>query len=141
MKEWLLEFSKTPVGMIVCIVVGVIVLTIIILANTSIGRKSLIKLSGLVNEAKVKSIKTDVEIDYFKEEQKQKLIEERDFYKKELAVVSNKNDELEKLVIACLSCINNSKVKEFVKNYKKLDTEKCDTDKILEEIDKVAKND
>lgn len=140
-KQWLLEFSQTKVGMIVCICAGVIVLAVIILANTSIGRKSLIKLATISRTAKESSDKASKDIVEYKGKVDERVEELTEKYEKKLAVVEKHNEDLEELLIAIAGCINNKKVKSLIKDYAKLDTENVDTDKILEEIEKVAEND
>jgi len=110
MKDWFIEFSKTPVGRIVAIGLFVLFCVVYIMTHTSVGKKALKELGNRANsvDEKVKKYKEKLESQYkeFEEKQNKKLVE-----------LEEKNVELEKFICETLKSINNKKVKEAIKKY------------------------
>ncbi len=133
MKEWLMEFAKTPVGTAICIGVGIIVLVVMVFAKTSFGKKAIRDLTAKVlqNKSVVEKAKTICE--EARENCDTKVAELETETKEKVANLENEIQKLTELVIALAKPINNVNVKKVIENY-----ENSKVDKIPTETEKVA---
>lgn len=121
MKDWFLEFSKTPLGTAICIGLFILVVVIYIFTQTSIGKKTLrnLKLRADIVDQDLKEHKESVKKDFDNEKQELKI--ELEKAKKELA---NFKEE----VFSVLKLIPNKKVKNLIKDYEIKELSKISTE-------------
>lgn len=110
MKDKFLEFAKTPLGTAICIGVFVLVITIYLFTNTSIGRKALkgfrSEFSRFKEDAKKSKDELDEEIKKHKEETKKEVEEKTSHTDGKLDIALN-------YFVKITETINNKKVKEL----------------------------
>lgn len=106
------DFFSQPVPIIGCTIGALAVLIFGIIKKSSIGKKSLLKLTGLYNDMTSKFELVKLEYDAKYEELKTE-------YENKLALISNKKDEVEELLLAIAPYIHNAKVQELIEDYNK----------------------
>ena len=118
--EWLREFLLHPLPIIGISVGTVLIIVWKFIAASGFGKKKIAEYKDLVNgyKSEVDSLKENIKK---KDEEIDKLIADAEEYRKEIEKVSSERyDEQAKrdeLIIKALSCINNVKVKEVLKEY------------------------
>lgn len=120
--EWLRNFLTHPLPIIGISVGTILIIVWKFISASSFGKKAIAKMNDKCSEykAEVQSLKDDIKK---KDEEIDKLIADANEYRKEIEkVASERYDEQAKrdeLIIKALSCINNVKVKEVLKEYGK----------------------
>lgn len=131
-----------PVPIIGCTVLSLLVFVLAIISKTSIGRKSLNTLKGVISganqkldEAKTQLIEVKEEFDTYKELKKQEIQEIKETYEVLLVGVQQQKNELENLVLEIGENINNGKIEKAINNY--VDDKK---NKATTEISEIVEN-
>ena len=110
MKDKFLEFAKTPLGTAIAIGLYALLIVIYIMSKTSFGKK-------LYNSAKLKVSYLVDEFKNHKEETKKEIAKYKEETEKKLAQYEQKINAYETFIVEVLSCINNKKVQERIKNF------------------------
>lgn len=118
MKEWLMEFAKTPVGTVICIGVGIIILVVMVFAKTSFGKKAIRDLYAKVLQNKSIVDKANEICKEAKENCDTKVAELQTETKEKVANLENEIKKLTELVIALAKPINNVNVKKSLRTTK-----------------------
>lgn len=127
--EGIKEFFAQPVPIIGCTIGALCIAILSILARTSVGKKSLKKLTNLYNDGKTKVDGVYNEYQAFKKEKEQQLkqLESEYVYYKEqvkkeyenkLAIATSQIDNLRTLLLDISANLHNNKIKEIVESYK-----------------------
>lgn len=134
-----------PVPIIGCTVLSLLVFTLAIISKTSIGKKSLNTLKGVISganqkldEAKTQLIEVKQEFDTYKELKKQEIQEIKETYEVLLVGVQQQKNELENLVLEIGENINNGKIEKAINNY--VDDKKNKANTEISEIVENAKD-
>lgn len=133
---------QMPVPIIGCTVLSLLVFTLAIISKTSIGKKSLNTLKGVISganqkldEAKTQLIEVKQEFDTYKELKKQEIQEIKETYEVLLVGVQQQKNELENLVLEIGENINNGKIEKAINEY--VDEKK---NKATTEISEIVEN-
>ena len=107
MKDWLIEFSKTPVGAIIFIGLYVVVCIFVIFAHTSIGKKAL-------NELRMSRDNVEKDVEEHKESVKKELENTKSDLENEIKALYTEIDELKTWISGALKIIHNKKLQEYL---------------------------
>lgn len=118
--EWLRNFLTHPLPIIGISVGTILIIVWKFIAASGFGKKAIAKMDAKCEEykAEVASLKSEI---HKKDEEITKLLADAEEYRKTIEkAMTYKYDEQaskDELIIKALSCINNVKVKEVVKEY------------------------
>lgn len=118
MKDWLLEFAKTPAGTAVCFGVFLVICLILLLWKCDFGKRTS-KKAKLFAENSIRKVeenylaikKAKEELEKYEEEVNKRVDEKN-------AIVYEQNKKLEQLVYDISNNIHNEKVQKLVEDYK-----------------------
>ena len=134
-----------PVPIIGCTVLSLLIFTLAVLSKTSIGRKSLNTLKGVISganekldEAKTQLYEVKQEFETYKELKEQQIKEIKDTYEVMLVGVKQQKDQLEDLVLEIGENIHNGKVEKAINEY--VDNKKTQVNDEISEIVETAKD-
>lgn len=143
------DFINQPLVEIIATIVVTTLMALLVMANTSIGKKLLNSLKAKVEKGTSELSKAKEDLDKAREEfaeykanKEKEFDEQKSYYETRYGAYQNEYAKLEKAFIGLCECSNNKNVKELLNTYlaNKVDIEHLETSELIENAKEQVKN-
>lgn len=124
MKEIIMEFSKTPVGVVISTGIFILLVVILFLSKTDFGKRISKKAKNIANEAKSKAEEVNNSFKKTKEDLNNKEKELVNHCEEIVACAEEHSKEIDNLLYEILPLLHNKKIDEILEKYKSQATDR-----------------